>query len=115
MTRRTWTRCLAVLLASAIVAAGCGGDGDEPRPVETAAATSGPESGASDTADPSGQAGSEGDSPALDEDAAEEPEAEAEPLLAPVDTTTTTTPRRRGRSRRPAARFGWLSRPRATA
>ena len=102
VARRTWTRCLAVSLASALVAAGCGGGDSEPQPVETAAATSGPESGASDTADPSGEAGSEGDTPVVDEDAAEAPDAEAEPLLAPVDTTTTTTPA----SAEPAPRSG---------
>ena len=81
-----------MLLAAALVAAACGG-GDESRPIETTEAVSQPESGASDAADSTGQ----GDTDAAVDSAtaagsAEAPDDEAEPLLAPVDTTTTTTP-----------------------
>ena len=92
MTRRLWTGGPAVLLAAALVAAGCGGGGDgEPRPVETAEATGQPESGASDTAGATGRDDAD-DSSAAAGDGAEAPGDEAEPLLAPVDTTTTTIP-----------------------
>lgn len=92
MTRRPRTHCLGALLAAALVAAACGG-GDESRPIETTEAVSQPESGASDATDSAGK----GDTDAAVDSAtatgsAEAPDEEAEPLLAPVDTTTTTTP-----------------------
>ncbi len=85
-------------MAAALVAAGCGGGGDdEPRPLEATEAVSGPEADPSETADPGGQDDSEegdadDDSSAISGDATEAPDAETEPLLAPVDTTTTTAP-----------------------
>ena len=88
-----------------LVAGACGGGGDQPEPVQ---ATAQPESGSSGAGGSSGQTDSEDtgtaaeDSATAAEDATAAPEADAEPLLAPVDTTTTTTPA----SAEPAPRSG---------
>ena len=94
MTRRLWARGSAALLAAALVAAGCGGDG-EPRPAETAEAAVQPEpdtAGAPDTDGTPDTAGADGQDDSSAGDGAAAPGDEAEPLLAPVDTTTTTAP-----------------------
>ena len=93
------------MLASILVAGACGGGGDQPEPVQ---ATAQPESGSSGAGGSSGQTDSEDtgtaaeDSPTAAEDATAAPEADSEPLLAPVDTTTTTAPA----SAEPAPRSG---------
>ena len=96
-TNKPWRRGIAVALAATLIAAACGGAGDdgESQPsqavetTETAAPSEPDDSGAA-TDDSAVGSGDGGAAPAP-ADAEPEDTGEQEPLVAPVDTTTTTT------------------------